>query len=583
MTALPRHLPSHGSIGRAETAFALLVIAAIMLVAVATRDPITFVKVAALPAALVLCVLRPVIICALFMVVTYFRLHEAYPFLGPLNIPQFLGALMVLSLLLHVAVLGNARPNWQVPLKWLAALVGLIVLGLIFSLNRDISIHYFKDLYWKILVTTLAIAWLVNSRGDFQSISRLLVLSGMAVAAVVIHNKIYGLSLVEGTRVSIGRPPLAEGEEEWTQNLTGVSQLADPNDLALILLFPLAFAIAMVLIKGPSLDRLLGFIGGGMIMAAIVFTQSRGGLLGVIAVFGFIGLNRIKSRALVISLCAAAALGLAAMMGLSGRVSGGAAELSASGIDESARGRLVAWHAAINMMLANPLTGVGIDGFVDAFFRHTPEILEKDKAVHSTWFQVMAEMGLPGIVVFVGLFLATFRSAYTSFREINAMPRRDPVLETTAMALVSGLAGFAIAGTFLTQPLNWPLYILIALTLALRTALDRTTTADDVQMEGPTGRSGDRLGPTSSRQGPLHRHSVMQPRLATGSAGSGLSLQTPRAVDRQKVPAANRSKAATAVRAAGKVEAERWRLGRVGCTAAPAALKHRLPARREKG
>ena len=42
-----------------------------------------------------------------------------------------------------------------------------------------------------------------------------------------------------------------------------------------------------------------------------------------------------------------------------------------------------------------------------------------------------------------------------------------PVLTATALSLVSGLAGFCAAGTFLTQAFTWPLYVLIGLTAAM--------------------------------------------------------------------------------------------------------------------
>ena len=44
--------------------------------------------------------------------------------------------------------------------------------------------------------------------------------------------------------------------------------------------------------------------------------------------------------------------------------------------------------------------------------------------------------------------------------------RAPPIVQAMALALVAGMVGFVIAGTFLTQGFTWPVYILLALTTA---------------------------------------------------------------------------------------------------------------------
>jgi putative inorganic carbon (HCO3(-)) transporter len=43
----------------------------------------------------------------------------------------------------------------------------------------------------------------------------------------------------------------------------------------------------------------------------------------------------------------------------------------------------------------------------------------------------------------------------------------DPEIYALAQAVVAALAGFIVSGTFLTQGFTWPIYILIALGVAL--------------------------------------------------------------------------------------------------------------------
>ena len=59
---------------------------------------------------------------------------------------------------------------------------------------------------------------------------------------------------------------------------------------------------------------------------AVLATQSRGGLLGMMAIFGVYGYRRIQSKTLFFILGIIAACALFVMAGISDRASGGAAE-----------------------------------------------------------------------------------------------------------------------------------------------------------------------------------------------------------------------------------------------------------------
>ena len=158
-------------------------------------------------------------------------------------------------------------------------------------------------------------------------------------------------------------------------------------------------------------------------------------------------------------------LGMLAMMvfaGIADRQSGGATE---SGVDESAMGRIYAWQAAINMAIANPFTGVGVNNFFVNYYFYSPHWDGKNHAVHSTWFQVLGETGFVGLCVFLLVIAAIYRSL-SRVLCINKL-KFNPDVAVNANALKAGLIGFMVAGTFLTQAFTWPLYIILSLTIAL--------------------------------------------------------------------------------------------------------------------
>lgn len=412
-------------------------------------NPHTPIIVAIAAALLVGAVAQPFLVCLLFIAVSVFRLHEAYPFLYPLHLPLLLGVATVLALGLHVFVIRSVRAVWPPELKWFSVFFVITTLGLITAYNREVSWNFWTDVYWKIGLMTLAIAWLPRSAGDFAAAARIFVVGGTLVAAVTIYNAYHGIGLVELNRVTVGR------------ELGSI--LGDPNDLALTLLFPLSFSIALALQRDGGMNRILGILGAGAIVAAMIFTQSRGGLLGMLAVFSAFALRQVRSKIVVTVLILVAGLILYDAMGISARISGGGTQ---QGLDESAQGRLDAWGAAINMAIARPFTGVGIANFSPSFYSYVENFPGRDMTSHSTWFGVLGETGWPGLIAFVGMVVACFRSGLKSHLRLKNTVT-PTLVSTTAFALIAGLAGFCVAGSFLTQGFSWPIYILVGLTAAI--------------------------------------------------------------------------------------------------------------------
>jgi putative inorganic carbon (HCO3(-)) transporter len=312
-----------------------------------------------------------------------------------------------------------------------------------------LALEYWTDTYVKIGIMTLAVAWLTRQPRDFAIASHGIVVAGMTVAIVTLYNKINGIGLVEGTRVTIGRD-------------IG-SVLGDPNDLSWVLLFPLSFAASLVVRRIGGLSACFGAAGVVLVAAAIIATQSRGGLLGMMAVFGVVGSRVIKSKVALAVVAFVAAVGLFAVAGISGRSSGGASE---AGIDESSMGRIYAWNAAWRMATTHPLNGVGVNNFVSNYFMYSEHWDGHNHAVHSTWFGVLAESGFPGLIAFIAMVAIMTVSAFRANCILTAT-QSAPSASAASLASLAGIAGFCVAGTFLTQGFTWPIYILLAMTAAI--------------------------------------------------------------------------------------------------------------------
>lgn len=392
----------------------------------------------------------PFVVILTFVIFSFCRIHEAFPALNPLRIPQLLALAALFALGWHMVITGHIKPFWDSTLTTVTAFFALVFIGIFFSTSRDIATTAFKDSYVKIIIMTYAIAWLTRSPKDFSLCLYLFTLAGSAVASIALSNKINGIGLVEGTRVTVGRD-------------IG-SVLGDPNDLALVLMFPISFAASLMLNKGIAwYGRTLGTIGTVVLFSAVIATQSRGGLLGVLTIFGLFAYRRVQSKALFFVGGAIVALLLFAMAGISGRASGGAGE---AGIDASAMGRLWAWQAAWGMALDNPITGVGLKNFYSNYFFYSPHWDGLNHAVHSTWFGVMAESGIVGIACFITIVAKLILCAHKAIA--NATQYAAPsTITAAAEANLAAILGIAVSGTFLTQGYTWPIYVVSSLIIAM--------------------------------------------------------------------------------------------------------------------
>jgi probable O-glycosylation ligase (exosortase A-associated) len=395
--------------------------------------------------AAVLSIKRPILAVLLFLCVSVFRIHEAYPVLYGFRLPLLFAILTVAALVYHVLFTRSVAASWPFQLRALAIFFLIVTLGNSFANFSSLAWDYWSSVFCKIALMTLAIAWLLREMRDFELVIKIIACSGVLLAVVAIQTKATGVGLVETTRITIGR------------ELNSI--LGDPNELALILLLPLSFSLALIAYPTKVLDRTFAFLAAPLILLAIIFTQSRGGLLGMLAVFLVFAL-RLKSSLMIAVGLLLLALGLYQAMDISGRTS----VSGLGGLDASVLERFRAWRGAIDMVLDRPLTGVGLANFPTSLpnYRAGAEL-----AAHSSWLGVLGETGIPGFIAFVAMIASTIRSVLRSRRTIESEQGAPRVMRAFSTALLASIAGFCAAGTFLSLSFSWTLYTMVGLSAAL--------------------------------------------------------------------------------------------------------------------
>ncbi len=185
---------------------------------------------------------------------------------------------------------------------------------------------------------------------------------------------------------------------------------------------------------------------GAMMLTAIsgIGSQSRGALLGMVAMALFLWL---KSRSKVITgmmiVVAVGVIGSIMPQSWYDRMN----TTKTYQQDESAQGRINAWHTAFNVA-QDRVTGGGIEMFRPAVFRQYAPDPGNVHDVHSVYFEVMGEHGFIGF----GIFMAIMAFAWTRGNSIIRRTKRIPELkwanDLAGMTQVS-MVGYASCGAFL--------------------------------------------------------------------------------------------------------------------------------------
>jgi len=189
---------------------------------------------------------------------------------------------------------------------------------------------------------------------------------------------------------------------------------------------------------------------------AILFSFSRGGMLGliVVGIVAFLITPKRLTNWLVMLAIAAVAIRLAGPE-VVGRFFSTFADDQQR--DVSAQSRLDMWKICADAIASNPVFGLGPYHFPV----HAAHFgLTEGKEAHSLWLQIGAELGLPGLSLLLLFYLVCIVRLWPVSRFGYPVP--DPIFHDIARMVIASLAGFMVAAQFVSLPgLESPYYIVL--------------------------------------------------------------------------------------------------------------------------
>jgi putative inorganic carbon (HCO3(-)) transporter len=347
-----------------------------------------------------------------------------------------------------------------------------LVIRTIASRTR-ITVDWRSGLLLLFLAQALVSSWLgphsAYSMGYWQEFAKMIIVSILLINIIQTTADLRLIMIV--IALSLG---LEAGKQGWaglilhpgTPNDNPVPFLGDNNLVAvgMAMLIPILGVLATTATGWQK--RAFQFLNIGVMYRAIS-TYSRGGFLSlgaISAIWFWRSPHKLKTSIAVV---------IAAMLILPilpqqfwDRMS----TITASGeeLDESQQSRLHFWAVAVEMAGDQPLTGVGQSGFPRAYdsYDWTDGQYGRERAVHSAWFGVLAELGYPGLLLFILIIFGSLRSC----RRVRLAARRGELegpLGAYAIAFETSLVAFIVGGSFVSFQYCEMLWHFFALTIAL--------------------------------------------------------------------------------------------------------------------
>lgn len=378
----------------------------------------------------------------LYLWIAYFR-PESWAWSDifvSLNLSYFAGGYLVLR-----TILAGTRITFDWRSGLLLLFLAQSLLSTALGLNPAYSFEYWWD-FAKMIVVSLLLTNIIQTRADLRLV--LIVIS-----------------------LSLGFEAAKQG---WAQlvlnpggrNDNGVPFLGDNNLVAvgMAMLIPIIGALATT--SSGWQKRAFQFLNIGVVYRGLS-TYSRGGFLSIGAVSAiWFWRSPHKLKTLFAVLIAAALILPVLPQQFWDRMS--TITAPADQRDDSQQSRLHFWQVAVAMANDRPLTGVGHAGYPRAYNQYdwTEGRFFTNRAVHSAWFGVFAELGYPGLL----LFLLIVFSAMRACRRVRLAAKRGELegpLGAYAVAFESSLVAFIVGGSFVSFQYCEMLWHYFALTIAL--------------------------------------------------------------------------------------------------------------------
>jgi len=344
----------------------------------------------ALGTGIVISLLHPVVAVCFLVANLFMRPWEMMGYNSLMVLmPRLLASVTFFSWLLYSFRTHKHKLVWNVQCVFFVGLLLWLVLAGLFSGNMGEGLNFFISSFFPVIVICILIINAVSDSLDIEALRSVLIASVTAViaTAMVTNYAEFGTAIIN-------------------HRLTGPGLWGNSNDLAALIAFILPFCLLPLFLKNWSIkSKTIFIVCSAVFLLGLWLSQSRGAVLALLAcgVAYFFIHSKQKSR-IWVSLLFILCLPLILFSGI---------HRESSDLEGSEASRWNYVIAGLGMVKSQPVFGVGLNRYPELYELYTPAFHEwGERTAHSSWVLVMAEAGLMGLFLFIGLYLSTLIAAW---------------------------------------------------------------------------------------------------------------------------------------------------------------------------
>lgn len=314
------------------------------------------------------------------------------------------------------------------------------------------------DWAFKTVVFSTFLPFFFRSRIQIEALI-LVVLGASAGNAIAFAAKVAVGGSFYGQALGLSRTDMGFGESSTFSMVCA----------ALVPLVLFVMRHSLIIPRFPFRD--LVHIGGcfGLVLA-LLGTHARTGLVALAALAGLLWWEAKRKIAIAGAMAGGALLVLPVLLPFFGEQWLARMDTILNPSQEgSAMGRIAIWRWTWDFVQSHPLGG----GFeVYRLSRYSMTLADgtpysiAGKAFHSIYFEVLGELGFPGLAMLMAMFIVTFFNLY----RIKRQTRDDPDLRwlhDLARAVIMSLIVYMVGGAFVGIAFQAPHYIMMSLTVSM--------------------------------------------------------------------------------------------------------------------
>jgi len=291
---------------------------------------------------------------------------------------------------------------------------------------------------------------------------------------------------------------LVRGQFDYGRFFVG-GQNFDPNDVAYVQVSMLGFPLwALLTPSFPKSIRIPALITLPCGVLLLLYTGSRGGVLAMgtlVLLFMFLGVKGVGKgfkAAIIVAMIVGVAYTGTNQINVERYSTIGSLE---NDYNFQAGGRIDIWTRGLHLFMADPITGVGVEGFPNAIgYMRTDEAgtIPVWQAAHSAYIQVLTELGIFGALFYL-LLLVQAILTFNRIRKPGA--GHDAELAALSGLLLSAFAAQLVAAAFLSQAYS----VFFTLMFALSATLNRIASSSPPMVSGTPERRPEPWRPGAPR------------------------------------------------------------------------------------